>query len=111
MSSNKENLSLVDDSSMVDVTSRLDKTQARKLLSEFFKIPNTVSFSDHAQKQMKARNLTSVDVLNVLRAGNIDDDPEFENGSWRYRIRTTKITVVFAFREPNKIRIVSAWRN
>lgn len=111
MSKNKANSGTIDETSMIDVTSRLAKTQARKLLSEFFKIPNTVSFSNHAQKQMRLRNLTSVDVLNVLRGGNIDDEPEFENGSWRYRIRTTKITVVFAFKDPNKIRIVSAWRN
>lgn len=101
----------LDAKSIHDVESRLDKVQARKLLSEFFRMPNTVSFSQHAQEQMRDRNLTSVDVLNVLRAGQIEGDPEFEHDSYRYRVRTSKITVVFAFREPNKIRIVTAWRN
>jgi hypothetical protein len=49
--------------------------------------------------------------MNVLRAGNIYKDAELENGSWRYQIETKKITVVFAFNSPDKIRIITAWRN
>jgi hypothetical protein len=59
---------------------------------------------------MQERNLKSGDVLNVLRAGNIYREPEFENGSWRYRIETKKIAVVFAFMRPDRIRIVTVWR-
>jgi tRNA (Thr-GGU) A37 N-methylase len=85
--------------------------QARKLLSEFLKLTvNNVSFSQHACEQMIERDLKTGDVLNVLRAGKIHVDPEFENETWRYRIETSKIIVVFVFNRPDKIRIVTAWR-
>lgn len=100
----------VDSKSSIDVESRLSRTQARKLLSEFFKRENRVSFSKHAKEQMKDRDLISTDVLNVLHMGKILSDPEFENGSWRYRVETNKIIVVFAFNSPDFIRIVTAWR-
>jgi hypothetical protein len=103
---------MVDETSSNDITSRLDKTQARKFLAEFFNNnPNNVSFTKHAQEQMQKRDLMSGDILNVLRAGIIHNDPELENGSWRYHIQTKKITVVFAFNGPDKIRIITAWRN
>ena len=98
--------------SSVDIMSRLEKTQARKLLSEFFnKDPNKVSFTKHALDQMQERTLITGDILNVLRAGSIHNDPEFEHGSWRYQVETKKITVVFAFNSPDKIKIITAWRN
>jgi hypothetical protein len=97
--------------SIIDIESRLNRTQAKKILGEFFRAnPNSVSFTSHAQKQMLERDLTSIDVVNVLRAGKIYGDPEVENGSFRYRIETTRIMVVFAFRSPDKIVIVTAWR-
>lgn len=103
---------MIDKKSSIDVMSRLEKAQARKLLGEFFKKnPNNTSFTKHAREQMIERDLIVGDVLNVLRAGIIYDDPECEHGSWRYRIQTTKITVVFAFNSPDKIKIITAWRN
>lgn len=103
---------MVDEISSNDITSRLEKTEARKLLAEFFNVnPNNVSFTKHANKQMLTRDLTSGDILNVLRAGKIHNDPELEHGSWRYHVETRKITVVFAFGAPDKIRIITAWRN
>lgn len=86
--------------------------QARKALAEIFNTePNNISFSKHALNQMKERNLTTGDVLNVLKAGTIHGAPEFENGSWRYHVQTKKITVVIAFRNPNFVAVVTAWRN
>lgn len=103
---------MIDKISSTDIISRLDKTQARKSLAELFNTnPNNISFTKHAKDQMLKRDLMSGDILNVLRAGNIHNDPEFENGSWRYQIETKKITVVFAFNSPDKIRILTAWRN
>lgn len=105
-------MSKIDLESRVDVTSRLGKAQARKALSEIFNAdPNFISFSKHGLKQMNKRSLTTVDVINVLKAGMIMDDPELENGSWRYRVQTQKITVVIAFRRPNHVTVVTAWRN
>lgn len=90
----------------------MGRAQARKVLAEIFNAdPSYISFSKHSLKQMKERNLTSVDVINVLKAGKIMDDSELENGSWRYRVQTQKITVVIAFRRPNHVTVVTAWRN
>jgi hypothetical protein len=102
---------MVDVGSRVDVTSMLSSGQARKVLSEIFnQNPNLISFSKHALEEMENDNLRTGDILNVLKAGKIFDAPEFENGSYRYRIQTQKITVVIAFRKPNHVVIVTAWR-
>jgi hypothetical protein len=54
-------------------------------------------------------DLSNVDVTNVLRGGVVEP-PEFENGSWRYRVRTLKIAVIVAFRTESELRVVTAWR-
>ena len=72
---------------------------------------NLVSFITHARNQMRARDLISGDVLNVLKAGEIVNEPEYVNGSYRYRVQTKKITVVVSFRKPNHVVVVTAWRD
>lgn len=102
----------IDFKSKTDVRSRMDPGQARKILAEIFNHdPNLVSFTGHARHSMSERNLKSGDILNVLSAGKILNGPEFENGSYRYRVETQKITVVVAFRTPNHVVVVTAWRN
>jgi hypothetical protein len=102
---------MIDVGSRIDVTSMLSPGQARKVLSEIFnQNPSLISFSKHALQEMENDNLKTGDILNVLKAGKIFDAPEFENGSYRYRIQTQKITVVIAFRRPNHVVIVTAWR-
>ena len=53
--------------------------------------------------------MTTPDCANVLRAGVVEE-PEFERGSWRYRVRTQRMYVVVAFRSENELSIVTAWR-
>jgi hypothetical protein len=102
----------IDASSVLDVESRLSVLQARKLLAEFFhQVPNKVFFTRHAVEKMKLRNMDTQDIKNVLRGGSIYDGPEFENGSYRYRVQTNRMTVVIAFRSPDTIVVVTAWRN
>lgn len=102
----------IDLKSSIDVESRLSKGQARKLVSEIFNAdPNFISFSKHGKAQTRKRNLTSLDVINVLKVGKILKDPEEENKSWRYRVETSKITVIVAFRKPNYLVVITAWRN
>lgn len=60
---------------------------------------------------MLERDLKFGDAFNVLKAGKILNDPDYENGSFRYRVQTNKITVVIVFKKPNHIFIVTAWRN
>lgn len=74
----------------IDVTSMLNSVQARKILAEIFNNdPNLVSFTMHARDQMRKRDLKSGDVLNVLKAGKILSDPEYENGRRNYMNKCT----------------------
>lgn len=103
---------MVDFTSRIDVTSRLSSGKARKVLSEIFhEDPNFISFSRHAREQMIKRNLKTGDILNVLKAGKIHQDPEWIADTYRYHVETSKIVVVIVFKKPNHITIITAWRN
>lgn len=58
---------------------------------------------------MLADDLTTVDCENVLRGGVVRPG-EYEHGTWRYRVETSRVTVVVAFRSESEIVIVTAWR-
>jgi hypothetical protein len=68
-----------------------------------------VTFSGHSLGALADDDLSTVDAVNVLRAG-IVDPAEFEKTCWRYRVRTRRLVVVIAFRSESEIRIVTAWR-
>ena len=103
---------MVDFKSCIDLESRLDKNQALKIIIQLLKnTPSLVYFSKHCRIQMKSRDLRVGDIINVLGAGKILNDPEYEKASWRYKVQTQKISVVIALRSPNHIIIVTAWRN
>jgi hypothetical protein len=104
-------LTMVDATSKIDLTSRLDKTQARKLVSEFFnKEDRKVSFTKHAIERMAERNMDAVDIENVLRSGNIFKEPEEKNGKYSYELETNTMSVVIGLRSPDIIVIISVWR-
>jgi len=65
--------------------------------------------SRHALVEMEKDDLTLVDCVNVLRGG-FPDPAEWENGSWRYRVRTPRMCVVIAFRSEQELVIVTTWR-
>lgn len=94
-------------------TRRLDKTQARKLVLKILnRTPEKVRFSWHALKELTNDNLTTGDALNVLKSADarIIHEPDFENGSYRYRIGTRKIVIVVAFDSPESFVVVTGWR-
>lgn len=68
-----------------------------------------VTFSKHAREEMAKDRLNDQDALNVLR-GAACDPAEWENGSWRYNFRTTRMVFVVAFRSETEARVVTAWR-
>jgi hypothetical protein len=51
----------------------------------------------------------TVDAINCLRAG-IVEPAEWENGHWRYRVRTTKLLVVIQFEDEEELLVVTAWK-
>jgi hypothetical protein len=82
---------------------------AAKRLIQWILQGGSVGLSRHAEQEMAKDNLTMVDVTNILRGGVVEQG-EFENGSWRYRVRTARIAVVVAFRSETELRVVTAWR-
>jgi hypothetical protein len=86
----------------------VDAARARKLLREIL-ASETLTFSGHAQKEMAKDKLTSQDVVNVLRAGVVEPS-EFENGSWRHRVKTNTICVVVVLVSEEEAVVVTAWR-
>ena len=81
---------------------------ARKLIRTILK-EGAVNFSTHALDEMKKDRLVEIDVVNVLRGGVVQPG-EWENGSWRYQVRTARMVVVVAFRSETVLRVVTAWR-
>ncbi len=102
----------IDKTSSIDITSRLHRTQARKILAEILNKSgiSRISFTRHCEEELKKDFLTTVDVFNVLKAGQIYEDPEWINDSYRYRVETNKITVVISFVSPGSVWCVTAWR-
>jgi hypothetical protein len=86
----------------------LDPAAAKRLIRQIIEA-GTVSFSGHALEEMADDDLTTVDCVNVLRGGVVEP-PEFERGSWRYRVRTARVCVVVVFRSEIKLVGVTAWR-
>lgn len=49
------------------------------------------------------------DCLAILRAGQCEP-AEWENGSWRYRVRTNRMYCVVTFVSDETLCIITAWR-
>lgn len=86
----------------------LEPNRARRLIGEILE-KGSVSFSSHSEKALVDDGLSTVDAVNVLRGGVVQP-AEFENGSWRYRVRTQRMVVVIVFRSASEIAVVTAWR-
>lgn len=82
--------------------------RARRLIREILE-SGQMTFSRHALDALSDDGLSTVDAVNVLRAGTVDP-AEFDKGCWRYRVRTQRMVVVIVFRSKTEIRFVTAWR-
>lgn len=96
-------------------TQRVDRAQARRLIVNIVKKHRqNISISKHAEEQMAARDLTVVDVFNVLASpdSKVKRDGELERWTYRYQYGTKKITVVVAFNaKADGLTVVTAWRD
>ena len=95
------------------MSARLTAVAAKALLRRLLE-EGTTTWTKHALKEAGKDGLTTVDVVNVLRGGVVDE-PEFENGAWRYHVRTAKIQVVVQFdgedeAAPDEITVVTTWK-
>ena len=66
-------------------------------------------FSGHAREEMKADNLNEIDVRNTLRGGIVSEG-ELINSTYRYRISTSRMAAMIAFRDTLIAVVVTAWR-
>jgi hypothetical protein len=87
----------------------LEPGRAKSLLVALLE-DGTVEYSPHARKEMAADNITEGEVMGVLRGGVVEPG-EQERGSWRYRIRRSRVYVVITFRTESWTVVVTAWRN
>lgn len=85
-----------------------DSAKAKRLIRGILE-GGAVTFTGHALREMEADDLQTVDAVNVLRGGVIEP-PELEKGTYRYRVRTSRICVVVAFRSSRELAVVTAWR-
>lgn len=86
----------------------LDEGTVKQVIRSVLDGGNVV-FSRHAEEEMAKDLITVLDCRNVLRAGVVET-PEFEHGSWRYRVRTSRFYVVVAFRSKTELVVVTTWR-
>jgi hypothetical protein len=88
--------------------------EARKLIIRFIKdSPGNVVISEHAENAAKDDNMNNGHIWNVLSSSSsrILFEAEFEKGSYRYRLQTSKMVVVVCFSQMGDIMIVvSCWR-
>jgi hypothetical protein len=81
---------------------------ARRLIRGILRAGRAI-YSSHAKQKLLADDLTTVDCENVLRDGVVGPG-ELDDGTWRYRVETSRIAVVVAFRSEDELVIVTAWR-
>jgi hypothetical protein len=86
----------------------LSNQDAQRLIREILK-SGTVFFTTHAQNAMADDQLSTPDIENILRAGWVEMS-EYENGEWRYRVRTQKLCAVVAFESETELAVVTVWR-
>ena len=86
----------------------LPEQEAKRLIRKILD-SGCIRFSRHALAELAKDRLTTVDCVNVLRAGVVEP-AEREMGSWRYRVRTHRMYVVVVFRTTESLVVVTAWR-
>ncbi|RLB57348.1 MAG: hypothetical protein DRJ42_00610 [Deltaproteobacteria bacterium] len=81
---------------------------ARRIIREILRT-GTVVFTDHARTELGKDALVERDITNVLRGGVVDP-AEWENGAWRYRVRTQRIEVIVEFESRDGLIVITAWK-
>jgi hypothetical protein len=87
----------------------LDANDLKKFLLSAINAGN-LRFSNHALQEMQKDDLSTLDVVRVLRAGLMREPAEFRSGTWRYRVRNSRIVVVVALQFENGVAVVTAWK-
>lgn len=57
---------------------------------------------------MEQRSITTVDCINVMRAGRVED-AELEKGVWRHHVSSDKFTVIIQFLSEEEVLVITVW--
>lgn len=82
---------------------------ARKLIREIV-TTGTVTFTDHALRELDKDGISEARALTLLRGGIVEPG-EWENGEWRYRVRASGAYLVVAFDSEVELLVVTGWRD
>ena len=95
----------------------VDHATARRWVRRIIDRKGMTTFSSAAKDAMMREDMTSGDVVNVLRGGAIKGT-EVVHGAWRYRSCTKSMSVDFSFRgpgadkgDPDEVVVISARRH
>ena len=93
----------------------LDAVIARATVRRIVRL-GSVTFTEHARDAMRDDGLEQIDVLLALRGGWVEE-AEWENGAFRYRVRTQSIVVVIeleyddesAVEKAEELVVITVW--
>ncbi len=83
--------------------------ETKKLIRQILSTGFVTYAQPHAEDRMRQRKISTVDCVNVLRGGVVNEG-ELENGSWRYSVYTPRMCVVIRFESETILEVVTAWR-
>ncbi len=96
----------------------LSPVNAKRLLTEIANESSKVFFTDHAEKRMKQRKITRMQVIRCLQHGRFSEGPYLDiKGNWKFNIGTFSagehLTVVAAFEKDtsgNHVVVITAYK-
>lgn len=87
----------------------LSKKDAQALMRKIAQTGNFVQ-TNHFKERLLERGFDILDVINALKYGLIDETKTIEkDGTWRYRAYTNKINIGIAFRNENKLVLITVF--
>jgi hypothetical protein len=90
------------------VNQPLQATEARSQIRQILD-HGALLVSRHFKQKLRQQHMVMSEVLSALRNGTVDE-AEWENGSWRHRVRTSRLVVVVAFASESELALVTTWR-
>jgi hypothetical protein len=81
-----------------------------KVLIDQIRLHGEVASPDSLITALRRQAMTMVDVSNVLRAGNVEREPELVDGGLRYLVETQRMAVEVEFQSQWELRVLKGWR-
>ena len=88
---------------------RLRARAARDLIRQILDT-GEVLYVPHYHDEAKKDAVLLADIEELLAHGLVEE-PEFENGEWRYRVRRFRLSAIVAFRSETMLAVITVWKN